>query len=192
MAGCSFSVPFNTIISFTAVVRYKSRVPVFDKKPILVHNTHEQPWPLKGYIHGKCPYKVSFPLGPNLWPQFRLREICGEQGLLACGCACNTQSADVRLYLFLFHLSIGMCPLPPQISRALSQYSTVYPFFREGKGSSCSVLTLSTELTFETAHAQIFSSNYLTMYANRCGSFIKPSHLSIWVECELQLGLGLI
>lgn len=148
MAGCSFSV--QLIISFTAVVHFKTREyrTSIWQKPILVHNTFLQPWPLKCYIHGKCSYKVLFLMGSNLWPQFRLREICGEQGLLACGCACNTQSPDVRLCLFLFHLSIGTCPLHPQISLAQSHYSTVYPFFREVKGSSCSVL--SREENFKT------------------------------------------
>lgn len=97
------------------------------------HNTFQQPRPLKCYIPGKCSYKVLFPLGPNLWPRFRLREICREQGLLAFGCTRNTQSSDVRLYLFLFHLSIGTCPLLPQISLAWSHYTTVYPFFKEGR-----------------------------------------------------------
>lgn len=96
----------------------------------------KQDWPLKCYIHSECSYKVLFPLGPNLWPQFRLREICGEQGLLACGFIRNTQSPDMRLYLFLFHLSIGACPLHPRISAACFHYSTVCTFFREGKGSS--------------------------------------------------------
>lgn len=100
----------------------------------MVKNTFQKPWPLKCYIHGKCSYKVLFPSGPNLWPRFRLREICREQGLAACGRERNTQSPDVRLYLFLFHLSIGTCPLLPQISLAWSHYTTVYPFFKEGEG----------------------------------------------------------
>lgn len=128
---------YNIIISFTTVVRYKTREYETGiwQKPILLHNIFQQPWPLKCYIHGKRSYKVLFPLGPNLWPQFRLREIWGELGLLACRVACNTQSPDVRLYLFLSHLSIGTCPLHPQISLAWSHYTTVYPFFREEKGS---------------------------------------------------------
>lgn len=97
-------------------------------------------WSLKCFNNGKRSYKVLFPLRPNLWPQFRLGEICRERGLLACGCARNTQSPDVRLYLFLFHLSIGTCPLHPQISLTWSHYTTVYPFFREKKGSRCCVV----------------------------------------------------
>lgn len=114
---------------------------VFGKKSILVRNMFQQLWPLKSYIHSRSSHKVLFLLGPNLWPQFRLREICREQGLPACGCACNTQSPDVKLHLSLFHLSIGTCPPHLQISLAWSHYAGVYPFFREKnkKDSRCRV-----------------------------------------------------
>lgn len=66
------------------------------------HTTFQLPWPFKCYIHGKCSYKVLLPPGPNLWPQFRLREICGEQGLLARGlCAPHTITWHEALPLFL-------------------------------------------------------------------------------------------
>lgn len=146
------SVQYNSIVSqqwsITKKTNWAYSTSVW-QKPILVHNTFQQPWPLKCYIRGKCSYKVLFPLGPNLWPQFRLREIWGEQGLFACGCACNTQSPHVRLYFFLFHLSIGTCPLHPQISLAWSHYTTVYPFFRKGKGSSCSIFYVFREEMFQ-------------------------------------------
>lgn len=125
------------------------------QKSILLHNTFQKTWPSKCFNHGKCSYKVLFPLGPNLWPQFRLREICGEQGLLACGCARNTQSPDVRLYLFLFHLSIGTCPLHPQISLAWSHYTTVYPFFREEKGSRYSVFVFVIQSSERFLHQSV-------------------------------------
>lgn len=66
------------------------------RKSIVMRPTFPQPWPLNSYIHVKCSYKVLF-LGLNLWLHFKLGEICGEQGRLACGCACNTQSPDARL-----------------------------------------------------------------------------------------------
>lgn len=100
---------------------------------------------LKQFTWAKCSYKVFSPSGPNLWPQFRLGEICGEQGLPACGRAHNTQSPHVRPYLLL-HLSIGTWPLHPQISPAWSHYTAVYPFFREEHDRSCSVLVLKEEI----------------------------------------------
>lgn len=112
------------------------------------NSTFHEPWPLKCYIQSKCSHKV-LSLGPNLWPQFKLREICGEQGLFASGCACNTQSPDARLYFFLLHLSIGTCPLLPQISLAWSHYTTLYPLLRENGASSFNIFVFQKK-SFQT------------------------------------------
>lgn len=76
--------------------------------------------------HTKC----CPPWDPTSGPQFRLGEICGAQGFYwPAGCAGNTASANVRLYLFLFHLSTGTCPLHPWISPAQSHYRGIHSFF---------------------------------------------------------------
>lgn len=66
-------------------------------------------------------------------PRFRLGEICRAEGFCwPAGRACSMASADVRLYLFLFHLSMGTCPLHPRTSLAQPHYCglpSVFVFF---------------------------------------------------------------
>lgn len=134
MVDRSFTVHFNFIISFTALVWMTS----FQQHPILPHNTFQQPQPLKCCIHNK--YSSGLSLDSE---RFAGVKVC-------------TQSPDVRLYCFLLHLSIGTCPLHPQISLAWSHYAIVQPMFRKARGSCCCFIVVQ-RINLQNFHSQILA-----------------------------------
>lgn len=94
--------------------QYVTRGGKKNEKNMLADNAVQWTGLQSGLSTVKCSYKVLPPRDPTSGPQFRLGEICRAQGFnWPAGCAGNMASANVRLYLFLFHLSTGTCPLHP-------------------------------------------------------------------------------